>query len=92
MFDFWEGVSQMNVKIIATQNCSQRHVLQKRFKKMNVPIITLFIDENPELIQEYDVIESPNIVINGDVVYRADTGKPLPTIPVLWRLLDKKKT
>ena len=45
----------MNVKIIATQNCNQRHVLQKRFKKMSVPIITLFIEENPELIQEFDV-------------------------------------
>lgn len=81
----------MNVKIIATQNCSQRHVLQKRFKKMNVPTITLFIEENPELIQEFDATESPNIVVDGDVVYRAGTGKPLPTIPVLQRLLDKKK-
>ncbi|MBD3290203.1 hypothetical protein GF337_15460 [candidate division KSB1 bacterium] len=81
----------MDIKIIASRNCDQRRVLQKRFKKINVPIVTLFIEEDPELVQEFDVMETPNIVINGEVVYRGNAGKPLPTIPELLRLMERKR-
>ena len=68
-----------NVQILKTPGCSscaQATVLIKKIKaeeKLKFKIEELDITEHPELLQKYQIMTSPGIVIDGKLEF---TGKP----------------
>ena len=63
----------MNVKIIATRACSHRPNLERELHELGVSYQLLFAEDQPELAERLNIRHSPNLVIDGAVVFR---GQP----------------
>ena len=60
----------MDVKIIATRTCSHCKNLAKELDDLGVPYQILYVEDEPELCQKLAIRHSPNLVVDGEVVYR----------------------
>jgi predicted thioredoxin/glutaredoxin len=69
----------MEVLIIATRNCNHRPILEEQLRELGVPFTVRFLDDNPELIEEFNFHHSPNLVIDGEVIFRTAPERSLPT-------------
>lgn len=65
----------MDVKIIATRNCSHRQGLQHELSELGIPHEVLFVEEHPDVVLTYSIRHSPNLLVNDEVVFR---GQPTP--------------
>ena len=63
----------MNVKIVATTNCSHRLSLQHELSEMGIPFEVLFVEEHPDVVATYSIRHSPNLLVNDEIVFR---GQP----------------
>ena len=60
----------MNVRIIATRDCSHYHNLERELKDLGVVYEVLFVEDHPEIAQRYSIRHSPNLVVDDEVVFR----------------------
>jgi len=60
----------MNVIILATKDCSHCKNLSRELKDIGVEHNVVYCDDNPELVQKYNIRHSPNLIVNGEVVFR----------------------
>lgn len=63
----------MKVQIIATHSCSHSPNLERELRDLGVQYEVLYVEEHPEVVKQYSIRHSPNLVINGHVVFR---GQP----------------
>lgn len=63
----------MNVKIMATRECTHRPNLEKELNELGVPYELLFVEENPEAVARYVVRHSPTLIVDDRVVFH---GQP----------------
>jgi hypothetical protein len=64
------GDTLMNVRIIATQNCSHYRTLEHELKDLAIVYELLFVEDHPEIVQRYNIRHSPNLVVDDEVVFR----------------------
>jgi len=60
----------MDVIIIATRSCSHCQNMTKELQDIGVEHRILFAEEEPELCQSLSIRHSPNLVVDGEVVFR----------------------
>ena len=60
----------MNVRIIATHNCSHRHNIERDLKDLAIAYEVLYVEDHPEVVQRYNIRHSPNLVVDDVVVFR----------------------
>lgn len=60
----------MNVRIIATRNCSHYHNLEHELQDLAIVYELLFVEDHPEIVQRYNIRHSPNLVVDDEVVFR----------------------
>ena len=72
-----------NVIIIATKDCNHRYMLEEQLKELGTSCNVQCVDDDVSLIEKYDIHHSPNMVIDGMVVFRGTPEKPLPTMAEL---------
>ena len=77
----------MKVQIIATKDCSHRPKLERTLIDLDTEYEVLFAEEHPEMTKKYSIRNSPNMLIDGEVVFRAKPGKSLPSSKELEELL-----
>ena len=63
----------MDVMIVATRQCGHYPSLSKELEALNVPHQVVFVEDDPELAQKLNIRHSPNVVVDGEVVFR---GQP----------------
>ncbi len=81
----------MKVSIVATRTCTHRSVLERELQKLGVPFITQFVDDHPELIDKFNVRQSPLVVADGQVIFHPQGQKSLPRPSELKQLLDASR-
>jgi len=69
----------MDILILATKGCNHRPLLEQQLKKLNISYTVRYVDEHPELVKTFRVHSSPNLIADGEVVFRGDCDRPLPT-------------
>lgn len=77
----------MYILILATKNCNHRPLVEERLKKMGFSYEVRLVDEHPELVKKYRVHSSPNIIVDGELVFRGDGSQDIPTDSELKSLL-----
>lgn len=77
----------MQVQIIATKDCSHRPILERELQKTDTEYEVLFVEDHPDIAEKYTIRNSPNLLINGKVIFRASHGQPLPAEDTLENLL-----
>ncbi|PCJ88855.1 MAG: thioredoxin family protein [Thiotrichaceae bacterium] len=60
----------MNVMIMATKNCSHCKNFSRELDDIGIEHDVVYCDDNPELVQKYGIRHSPNMIVNGEVVFR----------------------
>ncbi len=63
----------MKVTIIATRSCSHRPNLEHELRDLGVIYELLFVEDHPEVVTRYGIRHSPNLVVDGEVIFR---GQP----------------
>ncbi len=56
----------MDIFIIATQGCSHCTNLKQELSDLGIDCEVKFAEENPELVEQYQIRHSPNLIVNGD--------------------------
>jgi len=60
----------MNVVIMATKNCNHCENLSRELNDIGIEHYVIYCDEEPGLVQKYGIRHSPNLIVNGEVVFR----------------------
>jgi len=63
----------MKVQILTTPGCSSCAKVEKMLDEMKVKYEVIDITNNPKILQKYQVMSAPGIVINGKLEF---TGVP----------------
>jgi glutaredoxin len=69
----------MNILILATKDCSHRPILEKQLKDLSINFEVKFVEDNPEAMKKYQIHNSPNLIVNDTIVFRASPTKSLPS-------------
>jgi glutaredoxin len=78
----------MNVTIIATKTCSHRPILERELQELEVPYIVRFVEDHPEIAQKHDLHQSPNLLVDDQMVFRRRGDRPLPSPSELKQILN----
>jgi len=79
-----------NIMIIATKDCNHRFMLEEQLKELGTSCKIKCIDDDISLIEKYEIHYSPNLVVDGRVVFRGTPEKPLPTTAELRAICEGK--
>lgn len=60
----------MNVMIMATKDCSHCKNFSRELDDIGIEHSVVYCDDNPDLVQQYGIRHSPNLIVNGEVVFR----------------------
>ncbi|QKT04157.1 thioredoxin family protein [Ectothiorhodospiraceae bacterium 2226] len=60
----------MDVKVIATRTCTHRPNLERELRDLDIDYELVIVEERPEVIQQYAIRHSPNLVLDDQVVFR----------------------
>lgn len=77
----------MNITIVATKTCNHRALLERQLQDLGVDYTVRYVDDHPELVERHDIHQSPNLLVDDQVVFRRGTGRPVPLRPELEQLL-----
>lgn len=80
----------MKVLILATKDCNHRPQLEMRLKKMDIPYTVKYVEEHPGLAARFNIRSSPNMIVDGEVVFRGEREQSLPTKQELKMLFSLK--
>ncbi|MBZ0179105.1 MAG: thioredoxin family protein [Melioribacteraceae bacterium] len=79
----------MDILILATKNCAHRPILERELKDLDVNYKVKYVEDDPEAMEKYQIRNSPNLVVNEEVVFRASPDASLPTDEELKNYLNK---
>lgn len=60
----------MDVKIVATKACTHCPNLERELKDLGIPYEVLRVEDHPEVAEKYGIRHSPNLLVDGEVVFR----------------------
>ncbi len=60
----------MDVLIVATKNCSHCTNMSKELDDLGITHSIVYAEDDVELCQQLEIRHSPNLVIDGEVVFR----------------------
>ncbi|NIR59492.1 MAG: thioredoxin family protein [Gammaproteobacteria bacterium] len=63
----------MDVMIVATKTCNHRPNLEHELRDLEIAYRLCFVEDEPEVAQSLGIRHSPNVVVDGEVVFR---GQP----------------
>ena len=75
----------MKVEILVTRTCHHIPVLKNELNRMGIPYSIRYIEENPELKKKFNLMGSPNILVDDELVFRG-----MPSISDLEAYFKKR--
>ena len=60
----------MKVTIVVTKTCRHCAVLQQYLKDHDISCDIKYLEDNPQLCTEHNISRSPNIMVDGEVIFR----------------------
>jgi glutaredoxin len=60
----------MDIKLIVTKSCSHCQNIKKELDDLGLAYDVVYVEENPDIVSQFDIRHSPNIVVDNKVVCR----------------------
>ncbi len=60
----------MSVIIMATKDCSHCKNFSRELDDIGIEHSVIYCDDAPDLVQKYGIRQSPNLIVNSEVVFR----------------------
>lgn len=76
----------MEVILAVTKSCRHCSIIEKELNERGIPYETRYVEDHPELAKHYHLMRSPNIIVDGEPVFRG-----MPDLSELQRYLDELK-
>lgn len=64
----------MEVIIAVTKQCEHCGILKRELDAMEIPYRVHYLEEHPEWIEKFGLKGSPNIIVDGELVFRKMPG------------------
>ena len=77
----------MNVILLVTRSCHHCTLIERELQDRNMDYKVLYVEDHPDLAARYETKKSPNLIVDGELVYRG-----MPEMSELTRYLDKLKS
>ncbi len=61
----------MNVIIVATRACNHCRNLARELDDLGVAYEVKYVEDNPEVVEQYTIRHSPNLLVDGELVCRS---------------------
>ena len=74
----------MEILIFVTRSCHHCSLIEAELKARDLYYEIRYVEDNPELAAQYGVKQSPNLIVNGELIYRG-----MPELSELKRFLDE---
>jgi len=65
----------MNVMILATRGCSHCKNFSRELDDLGIAHEVHYCDDEPELVAQYQIRHSPNLIVNDEVVFRTQPSE-----------------
>lgn len=65
----------MNVKLIVTKTCSHCSNLKRELDDIGVRYKVVYIEDNPEFVDDNNIRHSPNIMVDNEIVCRGQVAE-----------------
>lgn len=66
----------MKILLIATHACSHRAGMERELQDLGYAYDLFYVEEHPEVVAQYAIRHSPNLVVNGRVICRGPDSVP----------------
>ena len=76
----------MNVVIAVTKQCQHCPIIKRELRQLEIPYSVHYLDAHPEWIEKFGLRGSPNIIVDGELVFRK-----MPEISALRNYFRDKK-
>jgi len=60
----------MKVTLVVTKSCAHCAILKQYLKDHDISCDIKYIEDNPQLRAEHNITRSPNIMVDGEIVFR----------------------
>lgn len=80
----------MDVLIIATKDCSHRPILEKKMQEMDVDYTVKYVEDDPETMRKYQIRNSPNLVVDNELVFSSSPDRSLPSDEELKNFINRE--
>ena len=60
----------MDILLLATKSCSHSVNFSRELKNLGIKHEVLYCEDKSDLVKKYDIRHSPNLVVDGKVVFR----------------------
>lgn len=60
----------MNVLIVATKTCNHCKTLRGELDNLGVVYHVAYVEDEPEVAEQYSIRNSPNLIVDGEVKFR----------------------
>ncbi len=75
----------MDITILATRDCHHRPLLEKHLQKLGLEYRVQWFEDHPEAVEDLYLRHSPNLLVDGEVVFR-----DMPSLPQLREYFDTR--
>jgi glutaredoxin len=76
----------MDVILAVSGSCQHCSLLKKQFEEMGIPYEVHYLEEHPEWIERFGLRGSPNIIVDGELVFRK-----MPDLSEFRRYFEEKR-
>jgi len=73
----------MDITLLVTRSCHHCALIEKELNARHFEYEVQYAEDNPALASRFGVKQSPNIIVNGELIYRG-----MPDLPELQNYLD----
>jgi len=77
----------MNVILLVTRSCHHCPLIEKELQNRSMDYEVVYVEDHPDLAARYGTKKSPNLIVDGELVYRG-----MPEMAELTRYLDELKS
>ena len=60
----------MDIKLIVTKTCSHCNNIKRELEDLGLNYELCYVEDNPDLVNEYRIRHSPNVMVNNEIVCR----------------------
>lgn len=76
----------MNVELAVSRSCHHCAILERELKRLGIPYAIRFVEEDAELQKTHQIKSSPNVLVDGELVFRG-----MPSISDLRTFFENRK-
>lgn len=74
----------MDITLLVTRSCHHCALIEKELNARHLDYEVRYAEDNPDLASRFAIKQSPNIIVNGELIYRG-----MPDLPELQNYLDR---